>query len=412
MFEGGSVPGMTVKSQLTVLHFANEPVRGGAEEHMLMLLNQLNRARFRPVLAGPPKLIKLLRDDLAKDIDTIPITLRSPTHITSAARFFRILAKQRVDILHSHMFQASKFASPLGWMARVPVRIETTHVREDWRRGWLKASFTVDRFVARFITNFIAVSAANARYLEDEKRVPARKISIIRNGVEVDRFDPEHSAPSGLLDSIGIEKSAPVALVLARLEAQKGHRILLEAWKSVSARFPTARLVCVGEGSLRNELEVTASSAGISPSVRFVGYQRNVSDWLALANFTILPSFYEGLPLVAIESSAAGRAVIATSVDGTVEVVLHGRTGLIVPPGEPIPLAAAICQLLGSSHMAQRMGREGRKFVEDQFSQQRQVAETEALYLQSWRAQTGLNTGSKVAPSFAIDDAHRSTISR
>jgi starch synthase (maltosyl-transferring) len=296
-------------------------------------------------------------------------------------------------------------------MAGVPVRIETTHVREDWRRGWLKSSYVVDRLVARFITDFIAVSASNGRYLKDEKRIPARKICVIRNGIPVEQFDPKRVPSDELRDSIGIEKTSPVALVLARLEVQKGHRVLLEAWKTVKASFPDARLVCVGDGSLRKELEAIAAAAGIGDSVRFVGYQRNVSDWLALANFTVLPSFYEGLPLVAVESLAAGRAVIASAVDGTTEVVIDGRTGLTVPAGQPVPLAAAVCELLGSPNLTQRMGREGRQLVEDHFGRKRQLSETEALYLRSWRSRTGGNRGPELSSAYAIEPAQSSRIS-
>jgi glycosyltransferase involved in cell wall biosynthesis len=117
----------------------------------------------------------------------------------------------------------------------------------------------------------------------------------------------------------------------------------------------------------------------------FAGYQSNVPDWLALADFTILPSFYEGLPLVAIESLAAGKPVVATAIDGTTEVVLNGKTGLTVPPGQPAALAASICQLLDSPELARQLGRAGRELVSERFSQERQVAETEALYLNLWR---------------------------
>jgi glycosyltransferase involved in cell wall biosynthesis len=214
-----------------------------------------------------------------------------------------------------------------------------------------------------------------------------------------ERFDPSRTASPELLRLIGIEKGAPVALVLARLEPQKGHNILLEAWRIVNASFPAAQLVCVGEGSLRKTLEGMAIELDVNSSVHFVGYQRNVADWLALATFTILPSLYEGLPLVALESLAAGRAVIATSVDGTVEVVLDGLTGRIVPPGNPVPLARAICELLGSSDTVRRMGSEGRTLVEDKFSVKRQVAETEALYLHSWGNRTPIVRRSQVAAS-------------
>jgi glycosyltransferase involved in cell wall biosynthesis len=207
------------------------------------------------------------------------------------------------------MFQASRLASPLGWLARVPVVIETPHVREHWRKGWIKGSYFIDRLVARFVTAYIAVSEANGEYLRTEKRLPREKIFVIRNGSPIERFDPTRAAPPALRAALGIDQNAPVVLVLARLEPQKGHRVLLEAWKSVAQSYPAARLVCAGDGVLRAELEAQAAALGIAGSVSFVGQQPNVPDWLALADFTVLPSFYEGLPLAAIESLAAGRPV-------------------------------------------------------------------------------------------------------
>ena len=96
------------------------------------------------------------------------------------------------------MFQASRLASPLGWLARVPVIIETPHVREHWRKGFFKGSYVIDRFAARFVTAFIAVSKANGEYLRNEKRLPAEKIFVIQNGSPLERFDPERVAPPAI----------------------------------------------------------------------------------------------------------------------------------------------------------------------------------------------------------------------
>ncbi len=135
-----------------------------------MLLTHLDRARFRPILAAAPELIELLRPDLPRDVEAIPVSLREASDFRAAWRFERLLAARRIDILHSHMFQASLLASPLGWLARVPVIIETPHVREHWRKGFFKGSYVIDRFAARFVTAFIAVSKANGEYLRNEKQ--------------------------------------------------------------------------------------------------------------------------------------------------------------------------------------------------------------------------------------------------
>ena len=221
---------------------------------------------------------------------------------------------------------------------------------------------------------------------------------------------PQRSLHLRLRAELGIDQNAPVVLVLARLEPQKGHRVLLEAWKSVAQSYPAARLVCAGDGVLRAELEAQAAALGIAGSVSFVGQQPNVPDWLALADFTVLPSFYEGLPLAAIESLAAGRPVVATAVDGTSEVVLDGKTGLTVPAGDPAALAAAISRMLAAPELVRTLGRAGRRFVLEHFSRQRQVHQTEALYLDAWhRSRRRRGVAESAAPAVG---AHQEVLMR
>jgi glycosyltransferase involved in cell wall biosynthesis len=215
---------------------------------------------------------------------------------------------------------------------------------------------------------------------------------VIRNGCDVAKFHPTHVAPAHLRERLEIASSAPVLLVVGRLEPQKGHHVLLSALPFVRAEFPDIRLVCVGDGSLRPQLEKQASDLGVAEAALFTGAQAEVADWLAMSDVCVLPSYYEGLPLVAIETLAAGRPMVATAVDGTSEVVVDGKTGLTVPPGDPQALAGAICRLLRSPELRKQLATAGRNRVLESFSDREQVRKTEMVYGNAWN--TSLRRGS------------------
>jgi glycosyltransferase involved in cell wall biosynthesis len=293
------------------------------------------------------------------------------------------------------------------------VILETPHLSERWRQGWFKSRFVVDRFAGRFVDHYIAVSEANARYLSEEKGLPRRKIVVIHNGCDLTRFAPSHKSPSGLKATLGFHEADPVLVITARLELQKGHCVLLHSLQTVHREFPQVRLVCLGEGCLRTELESQVHDLGLEESVRFLGYQSNVVDWVGLADLTVLPSFWEGLPLAAIESLAVGCPVVATAVDGTPEVVIDGKTGLTVPPDDAERLAGAICRLLREPGLRKRMGEEGRRWVIEHFSQERQIRQTQELYLSAWeQGQRGVRTviqaaGVEHQPHMAVPTAEQ-----
>jgi len=371
------------EAPIPVMQFCNTSVRGGAEEHILTLLRGLDRQYFRLHLVCSPEVADAMRLDLPPDVELLPLSYPAPSHVAGAARLGRWIRERHIQVLHSHLFTSSLCSSPVGWMCRVPFIVETPHVRESWRRGWKADNFTVDRIAGHFVDRYIAVSYANARYLVEEKGLPEKKVRVIQNGTDLSRFNPAHVPAPGLRGELGIGTVDPVMLVTARLEPQKGHGVLLSAMPDVLRDFPNARLLCLGDGVLREELERQSLQLGLQENVRFLGFRSNVTDWLALCDFTVLPSFYEGLPLVAVESLAAGKAMVATAVDGTPEVIVNGRTGITVPPGDPGALAAAICSMLRSPALRQRISEQGRAYVLERFSQERQVRETAEFYLEA-----------------------------
>lgn len=376
------------EARLTVCMFDNERVRGGAEEHMLCLLRGLDRRRFRPLLVCPAELLALLRPELPDDVAVLPLALYSHRQFGLMWELSSFFRREHVDVLHSHGFRPSLLASPVGRWAGVPVNIETPHVREYWRKGW-KANYTVDRVAGRLVDHYIAVSEANKKYLVDEKKLPAKKVTVIRNGCGIERFAAPAVVPAGLKTRAGFAESDPVLVVAARLEPQKGHSVLLRAMASLKAEFPSLRLIMLGDGSLREQLQNEARGLGIESSIHMPGHSSDVRQWMSIADVCVLPSFAEGLPLFAIECLAMQRPMVASAVDGTPEIVVDGETGLTVPPGDVAALATAIARLLRDPIRAAQLAANGAKWVCERFTLERQIRETEELYEELWQAKTG-----------------------
>jgi glycosyltransferase involved in cell wall biosynthesis len=369
-----------VSDRLSVLYFTNAPARGGAEEHVLTLLRGLDRGRYRPLLACTPAVADALSGDVPDDVPITPLQLRGVRDVAGAGRALaQLLRRERVTILHSHLPHSSRLASPIGWMSGVPLIVETPHVHEP-RRRWPTPRRAVDRCVSRFVDQYIAVSDANRRELLADKRLRGEKVVVIHNGCDVARFDVRNVDTRSLRASLGFAVTDPVLVVVGRLEAHKGHRILLDALPVVQREFPAVRLVCVGDGTLRSSLEARVETLRLGEIVRFVGHRSDVPAWLALADLAVLPSLSEGLPMTAIEAMAASRAIVATDVGGTSEVVVAEETGLLVPPGDPGSLAVAISRLLREPRLRAALAEAGRRRAVERFNDARQVAGTEALY--------------------------------
>ena len=161
----------------------------------------------------------------------------------------------------------------------------------------------------------------------------------------------------------------------ARLEPQKGHQVLLRAMARLKAEFPNLRLVALGEGSLRAELQGLVRELGLENSVLMPGHCPDVRGWMSAADVCVLPSFAEGLPLFAIECLAASRPMVASAVDGTPEIVINGKTGLTVAAGDPVALALAIARLLRDPRLAVQLGAAGAEWVRQRFTLERQIRE-------------------------------------
>lgn len=367
---------------IRVLHFLNSTsAPGGAEEQACSLFNSLPADQFEVTMVCPPLAYEALF--AGRPISSRPVVcldLHSFSQVSAARKLASVLHSQRIDIAHCHQFRATAIMGPLAAACRVPRVVETTHVREAWRRGWLKKSYAVDRMIYKFVDQFIAVSEANREYLIRQKHCDPPKVTVIHNGRDLSRFRPCPEKAAAVRLRYSVQPDALLIVHVGRLEPQKGHKFLLEAMKPVSERFPSAGLLLVGDGAMRAELEAEVMQRGLRDIVTFAGFQQEVAPFLDAADLVVLPSLWEGLPLIAIEAGAIGKPMVATAVDGTPEVIKDGESGLLVPPADSDSLARAMISLLGDATARQAMGARASEIIKNHFSIERQTRETADLY--------------------------------
>ncbi len=365
------------KKKLKVLYFLNSLIRGGVENHVIQLINRIDKSQFEPVLVCPQTLIDLLQEELKETrIAYYPICIRKWRSVGEIGRFLKILKAERPDIVHSHLFFATLFAAPIAKFAGVPCVIETAHLREGWRKG-IKKLYWVDRLFYRFTDKIIAVSDAVRNYLIDIKKLPPDRIIIIRNGVDLEKFKPSEESKKTHELRVG---------VIGRLEPQKGHKYLFEALKMLNGKLDNVKTSVIGEGSLRESLEELCSELNIDNRVEFLGFRSDVKDLLNELDIVVLPSLYEGLPLIALEAGAMAKPLIATDVDGTNEVVINNTTGILVPPADCVALKTAIERLLDDVSYRSALGMMARNHIVKRFAMSEQIRKTENLYTCSARS--------------------------
>jgi glycosyltransferase involved in cell wall biosynthesis len=366
--------------RVKVMFVLTSAVRGGVEEVVLGLLQRLDPAAFRPSIAAPAGLLDALGPDLAGlSLDTLAVEADSLARVGQLDRLAAFMRRIRPDVVNPHLFRSTAVAAPIARAMGIRAVVETYHGREAWRQGRLRGSFVADRLVARLVTRVIAVSRGAADFLVHGKGYPADKIVVIPNGRDLTRFVPGRHRDA-VRKELGIDRGTPVVGVIGRLETQKGHVYLLDAWPDVMRVYPDARLLLVGDGSLRDSLAAQARRLRVAESVVFTGFRADIPRILDAIDVMALPSLHEGMPLTVIEAAAAGRPVVATAVDGTPEVVCDGQTGYLVPAADPAPLARALLALLGDPAGAARMGEEACRWARERFDIDAHVEATARVY--------------------------------
>jgi glycosyltransferase involved in cell wall biosynthesis len=362
----------------TVTYFTDSVGFGGAEQALLTVLAGLNRQIWEPVLlyhpsSGIAPLIDGARQ-LAVELQPVPPLPEGLQGAKQVLPLARALCVRRPHVFHANLTWSisCKFGLVAAILARIPAIIATHHLYVD--QPWSSSRYFQQRAIAAGVHRYVATSNEVARKLHYHFRLPTYKLRIVHAGVPVALY--ERPMKTGLRDTLTAGTNRAVILTTARLDAQKGHRYLIQA----ATHVPDAVFVLVGDGPERPALETQVRTLGLEDRVIFLGFRDDVPDLLACCDLHVLPSVFEGLGLSLIESMAAGKPVVASAIGGIDEVVIHGVSGLLVPPGDPIALARAISAILSNHSLAARLAAAGKERAWREFSAETMVSRITEVY--------------------------------
>jgi glycosyltransferase involved in cell wall biosynthesis len=290
--------------------------------------------------------------------------------LSPALAIARLVKQFGADVVHTSLFLPN-FYGRVARLRRRPALLVSS-LRSTGIEGWPR--YLAEILLAPLCDVIIANSEAGRADLVS-RGVSPRRIELVRNGLDFERFEPARLTP--LFPAI---RPAVLGMV-AQMESRKDHPGLVEAFAAVQAAHPGVRLLLAGDGSRRDETEAAAARFGVAGSVRFMGtVARSETVYASLDVYVQASASEEGTSNSILEAMASGRPVVATDVGGNREVVEHGRTGLIVPPRDPGALARALDGLLRDPGRAVRMGEAGAVQVRERYGRRRMVEATLAVY--------------------------------
>ena len=292
-------------------------------------------------------------------------------------RLWRFVRREQPDVIQAFLFWANVASRLVGHFEKTMQVISSYH-DEVVPEGWLNRA--IDRLTMKWTRYIVCCSESVRRSVGRRIGGTKEQFVVIPFGVETTRFG-DAGPMAGTVS--GLQEGLPIIGTVCRLvEPKKGLRYLLEAMAHLEreAGKPVCQVLIVGEGPAEKTLRALSEQLGIGSRVVFAGMRRDIPQLLALMDIFVLPSLYEGFGIAILEAMATGKPVVASTVGGIPEFVVSGESGLLVPPGDSIALAAAIRQLLDQPERAKLMGRRGQEHVRQYYSIESVVRQHEQLY--------------------------------
>ena len=370
-----------METPIRVLYLIGGGEFGGAEQHLLGLVNNLDAHQFHPQVAV------FYEEEFSKRVRAlgIPTTvLQSDAKSRGGLNPVRDLIRDwRPHVIHTHGVRANLIGRLANRKEGYPCKsVTTVHsiMALDYPMAWKRMLFgSVEHLTWPFVDHFILVSQAMKRDFV-KAGLPEDKLSVIHNAIELPDAPQEHVPQTSLRDLIGVGDDVTIVGTVARLHTVKGHTYLLKAIKRIVEERQDVVFPWFGDGDLHDELLREAKELGVADYVKFLGFRKDVPDLLPQLDLFVQPSLSEGLSVAILEALAVGVPVIATAVGGNPEVLTDGEDGMLIPAADPDALYKSICLLLENTERRKQMAKAGQEMVFRRFTLRRLVQETTDVY--------------------------------
>jgi len=367
----------SVQGKLKLLQITHDLDLGGLQQVVLNICRSIDRERFEVAV-----LCLRARGCYAADVEAlgIPVHLleQQPGGVDYLAflKVARVLKALHIDVVHTHNTQPFIDGALGAVLAGGRTVIHTDHARSfPDKRRYMFAEWALSHCVDKIV----ACSDHTARQLIRYEKISRGKIVTIPNGIDGSRFGIAIDREAKRRE-LGISRDGPILGLAVRLSEQKGITYLLQALPQILRRHPRTTLLIAGDGELKESLQREAAALGLTDHVVFCGARKDIPELLKLLDVYVLPSLWEGLPMVVLEAMAAGCPVVATDVGGTSTAIVSGKTGLLVGPKDPAALAEAVSTMLDSESLRAQYTAQAREFFQSEFTAQTMTRRYERLY--------------------------------
>lgn len=349
---------------------------GGAERQAILCVAELRKLGHQVDLVYYND--RLEYSAMLRELEVTPVLVEASGFTERCKRLAAFLKNGRYDVVHGFKMAAEVYAAVAGKWAGVPHRFGCH--RTVYSLGWKfrLLHFLLDKLLEGWIVNSQATAESMSRLVW----ISRSKIKVLYNGISPGQYVSSVSAEQARVN-LGFEPNSVLITMIARLEPEKNHAMLLAVARRVLREIPDARFLVVGQGSLQAELQRQAAALKIADRVSFLGLRSDVAELLAATDISVHTSSAEAVPNAIIEAMSAGKPIVCTRYYGASEIMSHGRNALLAPCGDVDLFAYYLLCLIRDSGLRRTLGENARRYAESAFAPAEMARRLEAIYRQN-----------------------------